>query len=371
VIRQSSLIAYFFFVALFTAGQKDLDQLEEKAYSAYSASDSKAIDHAYAFLDAARKPNSVYTINAHTLLGILYKDKGMYVTSLEHYLFAAEIARKQKDMPRTSVCLNNIGSIHQLQGNYEKAKSYFLESLRIENSLNVPEQKSIRYYNLAEIYREQDSTDLALSNYNNSLQIEESFKNPDGIAYALVGIADVYIKLKRTTDAEITLERVEKMLPDLSADLIILFHLNSGKLMVEKDLHSQALEHLDKALSEGDRVQIYIHHLKILEQKIAVLKMLKNFPELIQTYDRYLSILKQQNSAAIKNQLNDLSYQNNLKQKELEIKLLSEERDIAKKNSESIVQINRLTRNIIIFLVITIAGITIAIFYLYKQLFKK
>jgi tetratricopeptide (TPR) repeat protein len=330
-----------------------------------------AIVYANAFLEATKKKKTIYTVNAHTLLGILYKDRGMYVTSLKHYLSASEIAKKLKDMPRVSVCLNNIGSIYQLQGNYEKAKSYFHESLKIEDSLNVREQKSIRFFNLAEIYREQDSTDLALSNYNNSLQIEESLKNTAGIAYALIGIADVYIKLKRTTDAEITLARVENQLPDLSADLRILLYFNKGKLLAEKELFSEALSNFNNAIREGEQYGIFIHHLNLLEYKIKVLKKLENYPELVRSYESYLTILGKQNSAAIKNQLNDLSYQNDINQKELEIKLLSEERDMAKKNSESVSKINRLTRNIIIFLVLTFAGITIPIYYLYQQYIKK
>lgn len=368
-----SRVLLIFLVALpvLSSAQKNLDNLEDRAYNAYSKNDSAALLYANEFLEEARKQDTKYKINAHTLLGILYKDKGMYVTALEHYLKAHETATKLKDMPRASVCLNNVGSIYQLQGNFERAKSYFKESLRIEDSLNIPEQKSIRYYNLAEIYREQDSTDLALSNYNNSLQIEESLKNKDGIAYALLGISDIYLKLKRTTDAEITLNRVADEQKKLSADVRVLFFLNRGKLFIEKANFEEALRALNQGLEEAESFEIYIHHLALLDQKIRVLKKMGDYPELVKTYDNYLTILQKQNTAAIKNQLSDLTYQNELNRQELEIKLLSEERDIAKKNSESIAHINRLTRNIIVFLVLTFGIIAFSFVYLYKLLLRK
>lgn len=365
------LVISFVALSVLSSAQKNLDKLEDQAYNAYSKNDTTALLYANEFLEEARKQDTKYKINAYTLLGILYKDKGMYVTALEHYLLAYETARNLKDMPRTSVCLNNVGSVYQLQGNYERAKSYFKESLNIEDSLNVPEQKSIRYYNLAEIYKEQDSTDLALSNYNNSLQIEESLQNGDGIAYALIGIAEIYLKLGRITDAEITIEKVTAQLSNLSADVRILALLNKGKLLTKKSDYNAALQYFDQALSVADKYEIYIHHQTILDQKIRALKYLKNYPELVTTYDAYLAVLQKQNSAAIKNQLNDLTYQNELNRQELEIKLLADERDMAKRNAESISQINRLTRNIIIFLVLTFGIVGFSIFYLYKQLFRK
>lgn len=184
----------------------------DEAFVALESNAPNVTEKANALLEAGKEAKlPIYQINAYTILGIVNKNKGYYVTSVDYYNNALKVAEETRDEGRISACYNNIGSVHQIQEDYAKALTYYKKSLELEEKLNNPLQKSIRLYNIGEIYREMDSLSLALSNFNNSLIIEKEYKNNEGIVYALLGISDVYLQLNRPTDASISLGEAKKI----------------------------------------------------------------------------------------------------------------------------------------------------------------
>lgn len=193
-------------IAQSSAQKAELDRLDSIAFAALENGLPDIEKKANRLLDKSVRNNSLlHEINAHTLLGIVNKNKGYYITSINHYFNALNAAELRKDTGRVSACYNNIGSVYQLQENYLKSLQYFRKSLKLEEKLDNPLQKSIRLYNKGDVYRELDSLDLALNYFNQSLLIEERYQNQEGIMYALLGMADVYTSVKRVADAEISM----------------------------------------------------------------------------------------------------------------------------------------------------------------------
>lgn len=366
------LISASFFLAAFSGyGQtanNDLEEMNKNAFAAFENGADNAYNLAQEFVEAASGTASVYEVNAYTLLGILNKDRGFYISAVNNHLNALNAAEALKDDGRVSACLNNIGSVYQLQRNYEKAKEFFLKSLTIEDSLDQPLQRSIRYYNLGEVYKEQDSLEIALTYYNNSLRIEQKFKNREGIVYALLGIAEVYLSFDRLTEATIEIEKINSLLEDSDIEEKIMFHYLNGKLLLKKDQYQPAIASLDRALSIANSKSFIIHNEEILESKVAALEGTGDFKAMAQTLKALLALKKELNSVAIKNQLDDLTYQNELNKKELEIALVKEERDLAKHNEELKEEMTGFSAKIIWFLVASIVGIFLFVIYGIKRL---
>jgi tetratricopeptide (TPR) repeat protein len=220
------------------ADDEVLRTLDSIAFNAYETNSPDMLEKANRFLEATLKYDpSYFRVNAYTLLGIINKNRGFYVTSLDYYLKSYNEAQLIKDEGRQSACLNNIGAVYQLQRKYEQAINYYNQSLDIEKRLKNPLQVSIRYFNLGDCYKELDSLDLALNFFNNSLLIEKKYKNTEGIAYAKIGVADVYERYGNTTDANRILNELLPIIGKQTPDLQILFHLIKAKiLMREKDL---------------------------------------------------------------------------------------------------------------------------------------
>ena len=197
----------------YTYGQNsEILRLDSLAFHALETNSPNVSLAANKLLESSNDTDlSIFAANAHTILGITNKNKGYYVTAINHYLKALNISEKIKDNGRRSACLNNIGAIYLLQDNFKEALNYFNQSLAIEKSLDQPIQKSIRFFNIGDVYNQTDSLELALSFYTNSLLIEKAENNKEGIVYANLGISEVYIKANQLTDAKNTLLKTEPL----------------------------------------------------------------------------------------------------------------------------------------------------------------
>jgi tetratricopeptide (TPR) repeat protein len=313
---------------------------------------------------------SVFGINAHTILGIINKDKGYFITSLNHYLKALNQAKSIGDQGRVSACYNNIGTVYQLQNNYVKSRSYFEKSLHIEDSLNQPLQKSIRYYNLGEVYAKMDSFTLALSYFNNSLLIEKKLGNKEGEIYALLGISEVYIKVGRYPDARILLNEIDKKIEPHQIEESILYSKLLGVLFAKEGKLDAAFSELSVAQHISLKNNIRIHLLDIYKELIAIFKKQEKWEMAVQKYDQYTALKDELNNLKVKNQLEDLTFQNELNSKELELKLIQEEKDLAVKNQKLEENTSQHRRKVVWFLVSSILLLFALIIFGIRKLAK-
>jgi len=110
-----------------------LRPLDSLSFQALESNSPDMLEKANTFLEKTLQYDpSFYRVNAYTLLGIIYKNRGFYVTSIDYYLKSYNEAVILKDNGRKSACLNNIGAVYQLQGKFDQAIDYFNRSLEIE-----------------------------------------------------------------------------------------------------------------------------------------------------------------------------------------------------------------------------------------------
>ena len=360
---RSVLFSIFFSLSAFLTFAKKADDsalrpLDSLAFLALESNSPDMLEKANALLEKTLQYDpSFYRVNAYTLLGIIYKNRGFYVTSLDYYLKSYNVAVILKDEGRISACLNNMGAVYKLQGNYDQAIDFFNRSLDIEKKLKNPLQTSIRYFNLGDCYKELDSLDLALNFFNNSLIIEKKYNNSEGIAYAKIGIADVYERYGNFIDSKRIILELENKVASNLPDLKILYHLIKAKIFMKESNSLAAENELNFAQSTSENNKIRTHLLEIFELQIDILENRSDWKAAASKYKDYLKLNEELNSLSIKNQLDDLAYQNELNKKELEIKLVQEERDLAKKNE----RLEKDLRNFEQRLVIFIAGVLLII----------
>ncbi|MEJ6584152.1 MAG: tetratricopeptide repeat protein [Crocinitomicaceae bacterium] len=351
---------------------KVLLKLDSIAFSALEANSDRTAQYANNLLkESLKHPPSLYRVNAYIILGIVNKDKGFYVTSLNHYLNALNAARDIDDVGRISSCLNNIGSIYQQQGNFQKAKYYFLQSLEMESKLKNPLQKSIRYYNIGDVYVALDSLDLALSYFNNSLIIEKKSNNREGIIYALLGVSEVYIKIERPIDASISLEKVKELLNTNDLEESILYFQLMGDLNVIDNKLNEGLNYYYQAEELSMTKDFRVHLMDIYLNELKVLLKLQKFDVYAKKSEKYIQLQQELNDLKINNQLEDLTFQNNLNQKELEITLVQEERDLAIKNKTIQSNISAIESRIVWFLISTLVIMLILIIVGVRKIMHK
>jgi tetratricopeptide (TPR) repeat protein len=349
----------------------DLKKLDKEAFFALENNQGDVIEKALYLVEQGKiQKSGLYESNGYTILGIINKNKGYYITSVDHYIKALNAAEKIKDTGRVSASYNNIGTVYQLQENYTKALDYFQQSLNLEKKLNNPLQKSIRLYNIGEVYSELDSMDLALTYFNNSLLIEKKYDNSEGVIYALLGIAEVYIHIDRLTDASITLGKSSKILDPINVELGIIYHKLSGELFGAQKEFDNALKDLKRAEDLSNNEGYRVHLLDIYLTQIDILNTQQQWKQSVDKYKKYVELKNELNSIKVKNQLEDLTHRNELRQKELKIELANDERDTARENVKIEESIGNYESRIIWFLIFTIVLILGLIVYGIKRITK-
>lgn len=333
----------------------ELQKLDSIAFAALESNSGSAMQDAQNLLVGSLKVKpSFYRVNAYTLLGILNKNKGFYLTAIDWYLKALNAAELIHDDARKSACLNNIGMIFQLQEKHEQAIHYFNQSLEIEKKLKEPLQQSIRYYNIGESYKLMRKFDLALTFFTNSLLIERKAKNVEGILYAELGLADIYIRINRLTDAQMTIQHVDQTISASAGEENIMLAKLKGEISFKQKQFDDALVYFQKAEILSNKYGIKTHLSSLFRMQISVFKAKGDWQKAIVKYDEYIALNDEINSLHIRNQLDDLSFRNEMSKKDLELELVQEERDLAKKNENAEKQLRVYAQKIIWFVVILI-----------------
>lgn len=336
--------------------QRSIRELDALAFKALEEHSGKAEEYANQILKKSPgNDSSQFVINANTILGIVHKDKGFYLSSLNYYIKALNAAEKSKDEGRVSAALNNIGVIYQLQRNFETAIKYFSNSLTIEEKLNNPLQKSIRYYNLGDCYKELDSFEIALSYFNNSLLIEQNKKNTEGVIYAYLGISEIYLEIGQPQDAKRMLDKIQETLSPQFIEESILYYKLSGIYYFNKQDMSNALSSFLVAENISKKNQYPNHLLEIYKREIKVFENLKDWKQLSEKYKEFTSLNDRLSAIEIRNKMHDLTYSNELQKKQLEISMIQEERDFAEKLNAY----NKKTTWFLVLLVIFIVGFVV------------
>lgn len=257
-------------------------------------------------------------INAHTVLGILNKDRGYYGLSVEHYLQAMHVAERIGDSLRVSSCLNNIGSVYFQQGNYPKALAHFQQSLGIENRLGRDRgQASIRLVNIGDAYFKMDSLDKAAAYYYNSLLIEEELKNEDGMFYARIGIGRVETRKGNHANALSELERAMDYARNLSnLPGICETHTAIGELHLAAGRLPEAARELDAAVKLAEEQGFQGLLLQALGAMFRVRKQQGDLDAAIRLLERYYALQEKLNSAEVSSRIGEMQMRYELDKKE-------------------------------------------------------
>ena len=170
-------------------------------------------------------------------IGVVHRNRGNYLLSLDYYNRALKLAKKIKDDVQTAYSYNNIGGIYRLQSNYpmalenifkamkifenrgdkrgiafcqvnaaiiyrkqkkyQKAKGLFEEIIKTREELGDKAQLALAKNLLGTLYFDMENYDRALSIYQEVLVLYEQIGDQLGIASSYVGIGSVYYKQKK------------------------------------------------------------------------------------------------------------------------------------------------------------------------------
>lgn len=324
---------------------------------------------------------------AHINIGIIYFNIGQYDNALENYLKASKILSQINDIDGVARADNNIANLYNYQGNLPLALEYSFKSLKIHEELNNESEISTTLYNIGSIYEAQLDLSKALEYYEKALIISEKLEDKNGMADIYDNIGSIYQKLgssdtipenKKRNYNQKAISFFEKSLPLYSEiglkkgiaksynkiGLVNLYlknytsslayfqkshaiyeelgdkyelseaKLNIGRYYNDIKKYSEAISSLNNALAISNELnskeQISDISLEISRSYAAIGNYKNAYNYHIQYVKLYYELRKEEDIRKVANQ--ELNYQVNKKQREIEVTELLAQKEIEKQS---------------------------------------
>jgi len=201
------------------------------------------------------------------VMGLLYKELGEYDKALEHYYQSLTIADSVHWNEGSSVALNNISILYNIQGNTKQAISILKDSQKLvkdKNQNNVLFDISI---NLLDMYTQLKNFDSALYYGSKAKEIANEGNSPYNKAFVQLGFGKLYIAQHQYKKAEASLKKATELSEKSGFDEI---HLESLLEIAKVARLSANLKSAKAALTQAEKLDKKLNipslHIKYLMQ---------------------------------------------------------------------------------------------------------
>ncbi|HYG49322.1 MAG TPA: tetratricopeptide repeat protein [Flavobacteriales bacterium] len=203
-----------------TAKLKDKSYLyDELTLKFYRKQTDSAIKYGKLTLAWAYKANdSVNIAYAHSRMGVLYKNKGLFDSSLVHYFRSIKIQQKNGFKNGIAANYNNIGTVYKLRGQYDKAVWYYHKAINMFTGLKDGSGLNQVLQNIAELYIEIGEEEKARKEFETAAVYfkKHPHKAAEGFLYA--GLGQIYARQKKYRLAERYMKQAAQMFEAVAAN---------------------------------------------------------------------------------------------------------------------------------------------------------
>ncbi len=232
------------------------------------------------------KENKAEKAECYSNIGSIYKLQGDYEKSTELLLQALKLSEEIGDKSLIANCCIGLGNTQSKLGNYDKANQFYLRSLKILEELGDKKAIAICYFNIGLVYKNQKNNNKAIEYYTYSLKILESQGNKALVSTCYNNIGNVYYSID---DYDKALDNYLKSMK-IAEELKLKQNLsngynNIGIIYSIKLQYAKAIEYYEKALKireelgvKNDIANVY-SNIAGMYYKMAVLKSKKNSKE--------------------------------------------------------------------------------------------
>lgn len=167
----------------------------------YSNPDS-ARSLANSALERVKERGSIsWEIHLLNAFGISYSIQSDYISALEYYSKALELAVRSNKKMHIAGAYNNIGNINYLLGNYKIALENFMEAKKYYQELPSPNKIASVHNSIGALYNELNNIDLAFEYLNMSYKSFAKLNDSIGLGVSLSNIGLAYLKSDKIDSA--------------------------------------------------------------------------------------------------------------------------------------------------------------------------
>jgi len=228
-----------------------LGQKLENSKQFYNSNPSLAIDISKKVLMEAQQCNLLKTeANALKSLGIIYYNKGDYISALESWNNSLTIFNSIGDLSGVANIESNLGAIYFNQGDDVNALDYYLKALKTAEEIKDTLRIVTTCINIGGVYSNKPSTKMkSVEYYMRALPLCESIDDKDAIGTVCVNIGEYHLE-KNVLDS--ALYYFEKSLVAFANSENKPYALiNIGKVYNKRGLYEEAIKYQDQALKQA------------------------------------------------------------------------------------------------------------------------
>jgi len=300
----------------------------------------------------------------HNKLGIIDQKQGRLKEALENQISALKIYRKLGQDKWIGYTLNNIAIIHQNLGNLDKALKYHQEALEYRIKLNDQEGEATSYGNMANLYAKMHDTIQAVDHYEKAIALSRKLKKDELISANLSNISNIYMSQKKYDKAmKLFSESLEirERLGDSKGISSTLSRM--GTVYTETGQFNEASKALNRSLLLAKKISV-------VEEELSALLGLAKLKALTHQTDssfilmrQYIALKDSVYDARIKQQILDVQSQYETDKLEQDLYLIRKDKEV----TEIKLQQRKTEFWLLIFVMISVSGAAIFLFYRHQQ----
>ncbi|GAB4229067.1 MAG: hypothetical protein Tsb0034_00570 [Ekhidna sp.] len=275
---------------------------------------------------------------AHHVIGVSYWARDLYDSSITHYLKAMRYY-EELELYRGVALINiNIGTIYDDLGQPERGKPYLLNSLSVLRQLDDSVNIGRTLNNLGSLYATLGKRDSALLFYKECMAIRQNLNDSIGVARVHNNVADIYLE---HTDSDFMsdaiqearihlIQGLEYLKEGADTNLQATMFANMGKVLTELGRYDEAKGYLDKAITLSEQIDSKMRLQLAYQYYKDFHKQRGNYQKALEYLEKEIAIDKEQRSAEISKQIDQLNIQFETEKKERQLAELEREQAIEK-----------------------------------------
>ncbi len=334
-------------------------------YHQHNNRPQKAIEYFNEALNSAKK-NKFHARSAEisSHLGECYRSFNEVQSSIYHYFEAASFYRKIPDDKGYIKAINNIaGAFYDIR-EYRKSLKYFKQVMESAEKLKDSRALMAALNNVGSAYNELGSYEKALEYLKKGVKLANEQQGKPRIKGALMSsIGEVYLKQKEYGVALKYFDKAWKIAQDVQyPHLIVIVGRDLAQAHAAQKNYSKALAYGLSSLKTSQQMKD-VHQMQLNYALLSkIYKQDKDFKQALFYYDKYHQLHDSSSHNAQIEAMRRLELKHQNAQKEQDIKLLIQEKEVQKARFQQ--KQNTIYLSIIIFLVLLIPTL---LYYRYRR----
>jgi adenylate cyclase len=266
-------------------------------------------------------------VGAMNLIGVAYKDLGLYDSALTVYFQALRHSESKGDKESTAMFLNNIAIVFRFTENYTRALEYYQQALTINRSLGNQVDIADLLNNIGEVYGILQKTKESLDYHYQSLALSEKNNSKTGIANSLTNIALLLARQSNISTALAYYRRALRLRQEEGNQnaKVSLFN-DIASLYQQQQQWDSAYIYRKAALELSDSTKSLPLRKTILQGLFSLFREQGDYKSSLAYYEQYLQAKDSLFTLESNKKMNELQVQYDAEKKQQQIQLLEKDK---------------------------------------------